>query len=122
MKISFDGIGERAMTFIAEGVKAGDAVKVSGAGTVSPCGAGEGFDGFAAGTRGGYAAVILGGAVTVPYSGDAPGFGRAELFADGSGGVTVTGVKDASGAVIASGGEYLVVDVDTTGETVTFIM
>lgn len=116
MKISFDGIGERAMTFIADGVKAGDAVKVTGAGTVSPCGAGESFDGFASGTRGEYTAVILGGAVTAPYSGTAPGFGRVELFADGAGGVTVTGGKD------ASGGEYLVVDVDTVDETVTFIM
>ncbi len=116
MKISFDGIGERAMTFIADGVKAGDAVKVTGAGTVSPCLAGEGFDGFASGTRGEYAAVVLGGAVTVPYSGTAPGFGRVELFADAGGGVTVSGAKD------AEGGTYLVVDVDTVGETVTFIM
>lgn len=116
MKISFDGIGERAATFIADGVKAGDAVKVTGAGTVSPCAAGEAFDGFATGTRGEYAAVVLGGAVTVGYSGTAPEFGRTELFADGSGGVTVTGGKD------ALGGEYLVVDVDTIDETVTFIM
>ncbi len=110
------------MTFFADGVKAGDAVKVTGAGTVSTCGAGEGFDGFASGTRGEYAAVVLGGAVTVPYSGTAPGFGRVELYADGNGGVTVTGAADKDGAVIASGGEYLVVDVDTVDETVTFIM
>ena len=116
MKISFDGIGERAMTFIADGVKAGDAVKVTGAGTVSACEEGEGFDGFASGTRGEYAAVVLGGAVTVPYSGTAPAFGRVGLFANGDGGVTVTGGKN------AVGGEYLVVDVDTVGETVTFIM
>lgn len=121
MKISFDGIGERAMTFISDGVKAGDAVKVTGAGTVSPCLAGEGFDGFATGTRGEYAAVVIGGAVTAGYSGTAPGFGRAVLYADGDGGVTTTGAKDENG-VTASGGEYLVVDVDTADETVTFIM
>lgn len=111
MKISFDGIGEKAVTFIGDGVKTGDAVKVTGAGTVSPCAAGEGFDGFAAGMRGEYAAVVIGGAVTVPYSGTAPGFGRVKLCADGEGGVTAGGDLT-----------YLVVDVDEVDETVTFIM
>lgn len=111
MKISFDGIGEKTLTFIGDGVKRGDAVKVTGAGTVSPCASGESFDGFAGGTRGEYTAVVIAGAVTVPYSGTAPGFGRAALCADGSGGVTAGGdVK------------YLVVDVDETEQNVTFIM
>lgn len=118
MKISFDGIGEKAVTFFGSGVEAGDLVRVTGPGTVSPCGAGELFDGFAAGMRGEYAAVVLSGAVTVPYSGAAPGFGRVELCADGKGGVSAPGAgKTASGGV-----KCLVVDVDEAGETVTFIM
>lgn len=131
MKISFEGIGEKAVTFIGDGVKEGDLVRVTGPGTVSTCGAGDGFDGFVAGLRGEYAAVVISGAVTAPFSGTAPGFGRVELFADGEGGVCVSGgVKAASegdGAAssgpAASGGlRCLVVDVDEIGETVTFIM
>lgn len=113
MKISFEGIGERTLTFIGEGVKAGDAVKVTGAGTVSPCGAGDAFDGFVTGLSGEYAGVVIGGAVTVPYSGAEPGFGRVELSADGGGGV----------AAAESGGvKCLVVDVDSADKSVTFIM
>ena len=111
MKVSFEGIGEKLVTFIGKDVKTGDAVKVTDAGTVSACPEGEGFDGFVAGLSGEYAGVIIGGAVTVPYSGGAPGFGSTELCADGNGGVrSGKGVK------------CLVVDVDKTGETVTFIM
>lgn len=113
MKISFEGIGDKTLTFIGSGVKAGDAVKVTGAGTVSPCAAGDGFDGFVTALSGEYAGVTIGGAVTAPYSGTAPGFGRAALCADGDG-----GVKTAE-----SGGiECLVVDVDSVGKSVTFIM
>lgn len=111
MKISFEGIGEKLVTFIGEKVKVGDAVKVSGAGTVSACSDGESFDGFVAGLSGEYAGVVIGGAVTAAYSGGAPGFGSVELCADGGGGVrSGKGVK------------CLVVDVDETDETVTFIM
>ena len=111
MKISFEGIGENLVTFIGRDVKPGDPVKVSDAGTVSACAAGEAFDGFVAGLSGDYAGVILGGAVSVPYSGSAPGFGSVELCADGNGGVR-------SG----SGSRCLVVDVDDVENSVTFII
>ena len=39
MKVAFDGIGENMVTFEANGVKAGDLVKVSAQGTVAPCAA-----------------------------------------------------------------------------------
>ncbi len=112
MKISFGGIGEKMVTFIGEGVHAGDAVKVTGAGTVSPCADGEAFDGFVTGLCGEYAGVTIGGAVTARCTGPAPSFGRTELCADGSGGVKA--------AAAGSGARCLVVDYD--GENVTFIM
>lgn len=112
MKISFEGIGEKLVTFIGDDVKVGDAVKVSGAGTVSACADGESFDGFVAGLSGEYAGVIIGGAVSAPFSGGTPAFGSAELCADGSG-----GVKPGKGGV-----KCLVVDVDEADGVVTFIM
>jgi len=45
-RISFEGIGEVAATFACgEGVKAGQVVKLTGDGTVGPCGDGERFCG-----------------------------------------------------------------------------
>ena len=112
MKVSFDGIGERLVTFISNNVTKGHVVKVSAAGTVSECSAGDAFDGAALFVEGGYAAVRLGGFVTVSYSSTAPAYGRAILVADGSG-----GVKTAE-----SGDTYIVVDKDTTAKTVTIIL
>lgn len=112
MKISFEGIGEKLVTFMGKDVKAGDPVKVSGAGTVSPCSAGERFNGFAACVNGEYVGVIISGAVTSPYSDRAPDFGPVELCADGNGGVKASG----------SGMPCLVVDLDEAEQTVTFIM
>ena len=45
MKVSFDGIGGKLVTFLNNQAKKGEVVKVSAAGTVSPCGSGDGFDG-----------------------------------------------------------------------------
>ena len=112
MKVSFDGIGEKLVTFISNNVTKGHVVKVSAAGTVSECSAADPFDGAALFVDGGYAAVRLGGFVTVGYTGTAPGVGRAILVANGSG-----GVKTAE-----SGDTYLVVDQDTTAKTVTIIL
>lgn len=112
MKVSFNGIGERLVTFISDGAKAGQVVKVSGAGTVAPCAAGDGFDGLALFVEGGYASVRLGGFVTAAYTGTAPGYGRVGLSADGSGGVKAD----------TSGVSYLVVDKDTAAGTVTFCL
>ena len=47
-RMSFEGIGEVAATFACgEGVKAGQVVKLTGDGTVGPCGDGERFCGVA---------------------------------------------------------------------------
>ena len=49
---------------------------------------------------------------TVPSQGAAPALGWAALSADGSGGVQAD----------ADGRSFLVVDVDTSAETVTFVL
>lgn len=112
MKISFEGIGEKLVTFIGKDVEVGDPVRVSGPGTVSACLVGERFNGFVASVNGEYAGVVISGAVTAAYSDSAPDFGSVGLCADGSGGVKSSG----------SGMTCLVVDVDEAEQTVTFIM
>lgn len=114
MKVSFHGIGDKLVTFLNNGAEQGQAVKVSAAGTVAPCAAGDVFDGVAVFADGAYAGVRLRGFVTLGYSGDtAPGVGHVKLIADGKGGVKV----DAS-----NGKDYLAADVDTTGKTVTILL
>ena len=71
-RISFEGIGEVAATFACgEGVKAGQVVKLTGDGTVGPCGDGERFCGVALSAGEGFAAVQLGGLIRVAASGGA---------------------------------------------------
>ena len=87
-RISFEGIGEVAATFACgEGVKAGQVVKLTGNGTVGPCGDGERFCGVALSAGEGFAAVQLGGLIRVAASGGALTEGWNRLLADGSGGV-----------------------------------
>lgn len=109
MNVSFEGIGDRLVTFLNSDAERGEVVKVSAAGTVASCSAGDAFDGVAVIADGDYAGVRLSGFVTVGYTGTAPTVGRAILVANGSG-----GVKGAE-----SGDTYLVVDRDTTAATVT---
>ena len=86
-KFSFEDIGAVVATFAAqEGVQGGQVVKITGSGTVSPCGDGELFCGVALEPRAGGAAVQVGGFVTVSCTGAlTPGW--ATLVADGAGGV-----------------------------------
>ena len=114
MKVSYEGIGQWAATFACDGVSAGQVVKVSGSGEVAACADGDSFCGvvvFVA--RDGEAcSVALGGMVRVNYTGTAPALGWSGLSADGSGGVKAD----------SAGRSYLVVDVDSTGGTVTFVL
>ena len=112
MKVSFEGIGETVVTLHSAGNTAGMCVKLSTNKTAAACAAGERIAGLSLADKGGFACVQLGGAVTVPYTGTAPAVGFAALVADGNG-----GVKTAE-----NGGEYLVLDVDSTAKTVTFIL
>ena len=114
MNVSFNGFGDKLVTFLNNGAQQGVVVKVSAAGTVAPCSAGNAFDGVAAFVDGSYAGVHLRGFVTVAYSGvTAPTVGHTKLVADGDGGVKV----DAT-----NGKEYLVVGVDTTAKLATILM
>lgn len=114
MKFSYEGIGQWAATFACDQVNLGEMVKVSGNGTVSACADGDDFCGMVltVGRDGSACAVALGGMVTVGYTGTAPALGWTALAADGNG-----GVKSASG-----GRNHLVVEVDTSGSTVTFAL
>lgn len=112
MDICFEGVGQVAATFQVDGeVQPGMAVTLTGSGTV-----GKGADGklpcgvVLGGVRGGAAAVQIGGATKVGYSGDtAPAVGWQGLALDGKGGVKTA----------ATGGlNCLVLAVDTDAKTV----
>lgn len=109
MDICFDAIGEKYTTFLAgESVEEGMVCRVSANDTVDACAAGEGFCGVAAQVSGGCAAVVMGGYVELPYTGEsAPALGYTALSADGSGGVMAS----------AGGRSCLVVRVDETTKT-----
>lgn len=111
MKVSFEGIGEVAVTcFAAETVAKGDVVKMTGNGTVGASAAGDAFCGVAmTGAKGGTAAVQMGGCCAVQYSGAAPVVGWTKISADGTKGVKA----DATAAGIA----YLILSVDTAAKT-----
>ena len=93
MKISFDAIGEKYVTFLAgSGAAKGQVCKVSANDTVSGC-----------------AAVVMGGYVEVPFSDEtAPSVGYATLGADGDGGVK---------SVTSGGRGCLIVHVDAAAKT-----
>ena len=63
--------------------------------------------------NGGYAGVQLSGVVTMPYTGtDAPAVGYAALASDGADGVKAS----------TKGNTYLVLSVNTTAKTVSFML
>ncbi len=127
MDICFEGVGQAAATFQVEGtVKPGMAVTLTANGTVGvgtagklPCGVVLG------GVRGGAAAVQIGGAAQVAYSGDtAPTAGWQELVLDGEGGVRLANktADQAAGKTVESGLHCLVLTVDTTAKTAVVCM
>lgn len=115
MKVSFEGIGEGIATFHFDGegkAVGGKPVKMSGNGTVSPCGDGERFFGIALAGDEDFAAVQLEGFAELSFSGAAPGVGYVKLAADGSGGVKVS----------ETGGEFLVVEVDAGSKVLGLVL
>ena len=115
MKVSFEGIGEGIATFHFDGegrAAGGTPVKVSGNGTVSPCGEGERFFGVALAGDEDFTAVQMEGFAELSFSGTAPGVGYVKLAADGSGGVKKS----------ESGGEFLVVEVDTGNKVLGLVL
>ena len=113
MEICFEGVGQSAATFPVEedsGLQPGMAVTLTQDGAVGlgkdgslPCGVVLG------GVRVGAAAVQIGGAAKVDYSGDtAPAAGWQNLACDGKGGVKT---------VETGGVRWLVLAVDTSAKT-----
>lgn len=111
MDICFEGVGQTAATFhVEDEVEPGMVVTMTGNGTVGlgeeddlPCGVVLG------GVRGGAAAVQIGGAAEVSYSGEtAPTAGWQKLACDGTGGLQVAET---------GGMSCLVLKVDTTAKT-----
>jgi len=103
-KVSFEGIGETVVTFLAQGeIQAGQAVKVSGDSTVAACAAGEKFCGVAAApVKDGCVAVQVGGFAQLKCADGAVTVGYEALVADGNGGVKKAGSGE-------EGREFLVV-------------
>ncbi len=118
MSISFSGIQDLA-TFAASsltfGTDEGKVCKVTANQTVGLCADGERFHGVIETIErdNAYCVVRKRGYVTLDYTDADPTAGIVQLSADASSGVKVDAV---------SGIEYLVVDVDTTGKTVTLFL
>ena len=110
MNVNFNGFGENAATFIADGtLTEAVPVKMKDNGTVAKCDASENFCGVCVSVRGGYAVVQLSGYVKVK-SDKKIAVGYKKLSATADGGVSVT----------TTGREYLVLD--STDTSVGFIL
>ena len=102
MSISYNGIGQMAVTFPQDGCAEGAVCKLNAEGIAVACAAGERPCGKVMYVDGEYAAVMLEGFVSMPYSGIAPTCGWCKLSANGNGGLKVD----------STGTTYLVADVD----------
>lgn len=108
MNVSFNGFGETLATFVAaDGVKAGQPVKISANGTVAACAKGDVLCGVAANVRGGFAGVQLGGFVSLPYTGNLA-LGYQEIVMSDASTVTVP-------ATGSTGRKCLIVELDSAG-------
>ena len=110
MDICFEGVGQVTATFQAPGEKTrpGMAVTLTGSGQVGLGQDGDALCGVVLGSvRNGAAAVQIGGAVKMGYTGKTPAAGWQELACDGAGNVKVGG-----------GARCLVLAVDEVGKTI----
>lgn len=111
--VSFKGIDNLVVTMLGQDVSVDGLCKMKSGKTVTDAASGEEFHGVCQWLREGLAGVLVKGFVTMPYSGATPpAVGYGQLCSDGKGGVTVA----------SSGPSRLIVDVDTTGKTVTFYL
>ena len=113
MSISFDSIGQQCVTASADAsLVTGAVCKFISNSTVSACADGNPIHGFVENIRGKNATVTVRGFVTAAYSGTTPTVGYCALAGAASNKVKVlTGAK-----------EYLVVNVNTAKNTVTFLL
>ena len=118
MSVSFEGIGASFVSMETSGtVTPGTPVKMSGNGTVSACANGERFMGVAVTVAAdGVANVQVRGYITMPCSGTLPAVGWARLVS-GTGGKLKTDT-----AASPAGGEYLIVDKDSTEAKIGFVL
>ncbi len=113
MSVSFEGFDEKVLTFnTSEDLESGTLVKLSGNGTVTACGEDDGFIGVVIDKRKNICSVQVGGFVTLPYEGAAPGLNYQTLCAASEGAVTAG----------ESGRQYLVTAVDSEAGTVGIIL
>jgi len=118
MNVSFNGIGEMAVTFEATaGLKAGDPVKMADNCKVTSCSAGDRMCGVALFvSEDEFATVQMKGYTCMEYTGTDPVIGYGCFVADGNGKIKVDSAAEKTGS------EYLIVDVDTAAKTVGFYM
>lgn len=114
MNLSYESVGQQAVTFAAQsGVNAGTVCTVSANDTVGKPAVGDSFCGYVLDVaKDGAACVALHGYVQLPYTGTAPALGWSGLCADGSGGVKADD----------SAKSYLVIHVNTADSTVGFFL
>lgn len=93
MKVSFEGIGEKVVSFQAEGaVEEGALVKVGAAGAVAPCASGDVPVGVVQKVCHGLAAVQVAGCMKAPCAaGTAAGFALLAAGEDGALAASATG-------------------------------
>lgn len=109
--VSFNGIDSLIVTMVSDGAAVGKPCKMKSGKTATAAASGDSFQGVCQWLRDGLAGIQIKGFVTLGYTGEtAPAVGYGKLSADGTGGVEVA----------TAGPDRLIVDVDTTGKTVTF--
>ncbi len=113
MSVSYEGFNMNALTFhCSSEIGKGMPVKIDKSDSIMLCGDGDEIHGVVIDSDEKYASVQVKGIVTLPYTGTAPATGFNNLGANGNGGVKVS----------ENGGRYLVVSIDETAKTVTFLM
>lgn len=110
--ILFDGIGAEVVTMKNENAVVGAPCCMLDNGMVYGAEDGNVIHGVCIWERDGLVGVQVRGFVTLPLSGGAPEVGFAKLAASANGGVKVS----------STGREYLVVSIDSTAKTITFMM
>ena len=113
MSVAYTGFNVNTLTFKCSAkITEGSPVRINKSDSVVSCADGNEFHGIVVDSDTKYVSVQMSGIATLPYTGTAPTTGFNILCANGSAGVKVS----------TSGNRYLVVSVDETKNTVTFLM
>ena len=113
MAISYQSVAQTCITmYAAPDLTEGIICRISADDTVGVCDDGDAFCGVTVGVKDKLCGVIVGGFVTVAYTGTAPAAGWQGLSANDTGGVRAD----------TTGKAYLVTRVNTADSTVTFLL